>query len=345
MNSKAVDIIQKAIDGAGILQEEIIFLLNSDGNLLFETADKIRKKYVGDAVHLRGLIESSNICKSACKYCGLRCENKLLDRYRLSPEKIIDTAAVGVKLGYKTIVLQSGEDEFFSKDILCEIIRDIKKLDVALTLSIGERSFDDYSAFKEAGADRYLIRIETTDEKLYKKMHPRMDFKNRLRCLSDLKQLGYEVGSGCLVGLPEQSLTSLANDILFFKKNDFDMIGVGPFISHEQTPLKDFPNGDFSLALKVMAIIRILMPDINIPATTAMESLHPNGRILALQSGANVVMPNLTPTIYRSKYEIYPGKICLGDTPDKCRGCIGSKIEAIGRYIATDCGFRQKQNI
>ncbi len=344
MNSKALDILQKAIDCADISQEEIIFLLKSDGNLLFETADKIRKENVGDAVHLRGLIEFSNICKSACKYCGLRCENKLLERYRLSPEEIVAAAQNGAKLGYKTIVLQSGEDEFFSKDILCEIIHDIKKLNVALTLSIGERSFEDYLAFKEAGADRYLIRIETTDEKLYAKMHPRMNFENRLRCLSDLKKLGYEVGSGCLVGLPEQSLDSLANDILFFKNNDFDMIGVGPFISHAQTPLKTCPNGDFTLALKVMALIRILMPDINIPATTAMESLHPNGRILALQSGANVVMPNLTPTIYRAKYEIYPGKICLGDTPDKCRGCIGAKIEAIGRHIATDCGFRQKQN-
>ena len=247
-------------------------------------------------------------------------------------------------MGYKTVVLQSGEDKFFDTDKMCNIIKKIKELDIALTLSIGERTFEEYKAFKQAGADRYLIRIETTDKNLYKKMHPNMDFNNRIRCLEDLKPLGYEVGTGCLIGLPEQTIESLANDILFFKEIEADMIGIGPFIPHPQTPLKDTKHGDFILALKVMALTRILLKDINIPATTAMETLNPNGRIIALQSGANVVMPNITTSEYREKYEIYPNKICIHENPDKCRGCIENKITSIGRTISTDFGFHRKTN-
>ena len=223
---------------------------------------------------------------------------------------------------------------------MCEIITEIKKLGPALTLSIGEKSFDEYKAFRNAGADRYLIRIETTDRNLYEKMHPNMDFDNRLRCLEDLKTLGYEVGTGCLVGLPEQTIESLADDILFFKKINADMIGIGPFLPHPQTPLKDCPHGDFALALKVMALTRIMLPDINIPATTAMETLNPNGRIIALKSGANVVMPNVTSTEYRKKYEIYPNKICINENPDKCRNCISAKIRSIGRRVSDSSGCR-----
>ena len=221
-----------------------------------------------------------------------------------------------------------------------KLLQDIKKLDLAITLSIGERPYEEYKAFKEAGADRYLIRIETTDKELYKKMHPNMSFENRVRCLKDLKTLGYEVGTGCLVGLPEQTIESLANDILFFKEIDADMIGIGPFIPNQNTPLKDAKGGTFEMALKVMALTRILLPTINIPATTAMETLNPNGRLIALQSGANVVMPNVTEGDYRRKYEIYPGKICVGDTPAHCRGCISGKIQSIGRTVSTGYGFR-----
>ena len=188
-------------------KREIIEILKDDSqnNQLFSLADKVRSEYCGNEVHLRGLIEFSNICKCLCKYCGLRCENKNLERYRILPEEIISIAKNAVDMGYKTIVLQSGEDDFYTKEIMCEIIKEIKKLDTAVTLSIGERSFEDYKAFRESGADRYLMRIETTDENLYKKLHPNMDFNNRLRCLKDLKELGYEVGTGCLVGLPEQT--------------------------------------------------------------------------------------------------------------------------------------------
>lgn len=323
-------------------KKELIEILQDDSinDEIFSLADQIRKEYVGDEVHLRGLIEFSNICKCHCEYCGLRCENKSLDRYRISPKDIIQYAQKAVEMGYKTIVLQSGEDSFYTKDIMCKIIQEIKKLDVALTLSIGEKSIDEYKAYKDAGADRYLIRIETTDRNLYKKLHPHMDFDNRLRCLKDLRTLDYEVGTGCLVGLPHQTIESLANDILFFKEINADMVGIGPFIPHHNTPLKNCKNGSFDLARKVMALTRILLKDINIPATTAMETLNPNGRILALQSGANVVMPNVTTTEYRAKYEIYPNKICINENPSQCRNCIGGKILSIGRTIAKDKGFR-----
>lgn len=323
-------------------RNDIIEILKDDLNndWLFSLADKTREEYVGDEVHLRGLIEFSNICKRQCKYCGLRCEDKFIDRYRISKENIISYAEHAVNMGYKTIVLQSGEDEYYNTDLMCEIIAGIKKLGVALTLSIGEKTYEEYKAFKEAGADRYLIRIETTDKTLYNQMHPNMDFYNRVRCLKDLGRLGYEVGTGCLVGLPNQTIESLADDILFFKEINADMVGIGPFIPHPHTPLKDSATGSFTLALKVMALTRILLKDINIPATTAMETLNPNGRIIALQSGANVVMPNVTTTEYRAKYEIYPNKICINENPDKCKGCISAKIQSIGRTVSTSFGFR-----
>lgn len=323
-------------------RNDIIEILKDDSNndWLFSLADKTREEYVGDEVHLRGLIEFSNICKRQCKYCGLRCEDKFIDRYRISKENIISYAEHAVNMGYKTIVLQSGEDEYYNTDLMCEIIEGIKKLGVALTLSIGEKTYEEYKAFKEAGADRYLIRIETTDKTLYNQMHPNMDFDNRVRCLEDLGRLGYEVGTGCLVGLPNQTIESLADDILFFKEINADMVGIGPFIPHPHTPLKDSATGSFTLALKVMALTRILLKDINIPATTAMETLNPNGRIIALQSGANVVMPNVTTTEYRAKYEIYPNKICINENPDKCKGCISAKIQSIGRSVSASFGFR-----
>lgn len=323
-------------------KQEIIDILSDEtkNDWLFKEADRIRHENVGDEVHLRGLIEFSNICKCGCKYCGLRSANKEVERYRILKEDLIKTAKNAFDMGYQTLVLQSGEDEYFDTDKMVEIIRELKKFDIALTLSIGEKTYDEYKAFKDAGADRYLLRIETTDEDLYKEMHPHASYENRKRCLYDLKSLGFETGTGCLVGLPNQTIESLADDILFFKELDADMVGIGPFIPHEQTPLAKAEKGDFWLALKVMALTRINLPDINIPATTAMETINPNGRLIALQSGANVVMPNVTSKEYRAKYEIYPGKICINENPEQCRGCIESKIKAIGRTISKDKGFR-----
>lgn len=316
-------------------KQEIIDILsdNSKNDWLFKEADRVRRENVGDEIHLRALIEFSNICKRQCYYCGLRSPNKEVERYRLNKEEILVSAKKAVNLGYRTIVLQSGEDDNYYSDKLCDIIRSIKELDVALTLSIGEKTFDEYKAYRKAGADRFLLRIETTDKILYEKMHPNASFENRVRCLEDLKTLGYEVGTGCLVGLPNQTIESLADDILFFKEIGADMVGIGPFISHPCTPLKELQNGSFDLALKVMAITRIMLPNINIPATTAMETLHTNGRIIALQSGANVVMPNVTDLKYRKNYQIYPEKFF-----DKDKSDIEEKIKKIGRVISKTYG-------
>lgn len=325
-------------------KQEIIDILskNTKNEWLFNEADKVRRENVGNEIHLRALIEFSNICKRQCKYCGLRSANKKVDRYRLSKEEILYSTKKAVELGYKTIVLQSGEDDSYYSDKLCDIILSIKEFDVALTLSIGEKTYDEYKAYRRAGADRFLLRIETTDKKLYEQMHPNASFENRIRCLDDLKRLGYEVGTGCLVGLPNQTIESLANDILFFKEIDADMIGIGPFIPHNETPLKDERAGDFWLALKVMALTRLVLPTINIPATTAMETLMNNGRIIALQSGANVVMPNVSSIDNRKKYEIYPNKAGINDNEIIVRNQLEKSFEKIGRTISKEKGFRNK---
>ena len=336
--------IHKAAATHSLEKEEIVQLLQTTDcdSVLFETADSLREKYVGNFVHLRGLIEFSNICKQNCLYCGLRRENHNVQRYRLTTEEILDFAGKARSYGYRTVVLQSGEDDYFTVDKMQYIIRKIKELDLAITLSVGEKSTSEYSAYKEAGADRYLLRIETTDRALYERLDPGMSFVNRMRCLKDLKALGYEVGTGSLVGLPGQTVESLADDILFFKQLNADMIGIGPFIPNPDTPLATAAGGSFEMSLKVMAITRLLLPDINIPATTAMETLNRQGRVIALQSGANVVMPNVTEGDYRKFYALYPGKICINDTPAHCRGCITGKISAIGRSISEDYGFRSK---
>ena len=334
-----MDIIQKVINTHNLTQAEIIELLNlKEPSALYAAADETRKKYLGGGVHLRGLIEFSNICKNNCLYCGLRCGNNKIKRYRMDEETIISTARKAKTYGYKTIVLQSGEDPFYDTDKLCRIIKGIKQMDLALTLSIGEKSYEEYRAYRQAGADRYLLRIETTDKALYKRLDPDMSFENRLRCLQDLKTLGYEVGSGIMAGLPGQSVESIAQDILFLKNLPVDMAGIGPFIANPDTPLADYKQNNFEIALKTMAIIRLLMPLINIPATTAMEALDKDGRIKALKSGANVVMPNITEGEARKLYILYPGKICTGEATAVCRACIEGKIKAVGRSIAQDKG-------
>lgn len=342
MNNKVLELISKAEQQHSLTKQEIVAVLQHDEAVpLFAAADRVRRQFVGDEVHLRGLIEFSNICKQNCLYCGLRRDNKNLQRYRLEPDTIIEFAQKAKSYGYRTVVLQSGEDEYFTVERLSYIIQKIKAMDMALTLSIGEKTFAEYEAYRKVGADRYLLRIETTDASLYAAMDPGMDFANRVRCLKDIKALGYELGSGCLVGLPGQTKESLADDILFFQAIGADMIGLGPFIPNPDTPLANEFTGSFELSLKVMAITRLLMPDINIPATTAMETLHPQGRILALQSGANVVMPNITEGEYRGLYALYPGKICINDTPANCRSCITGKIKAIGRLVSSDYGFHK----
>lgn len=310
---------------------------------LAAAADRVRAAFVGAGVHLRGLIEFSNICRQSCMYCGLRRDNAAVHRYRLTPAEILALAEKARDYGYRTVVLQSGEDAWFTADRLAALLRRIKALGLVITLSIGERSREEYQMLRAAGADRFLLRIETTDAQLYARLHPGMSFAHRLQCLQELRSLGYEVGTGCLVGLPGQSIESIARDILFFQELDADMVGIGPLIPNGDTPLADAAPGDFHLTRRVVALLRLLLPEANIPATTAMEPLQPDARRIILQSGANVVMPNVTEGDYRRWYALYPGKICVKDTPEDCRGCLEAKIQSIGRSIAQDAGFRHRR--
>ncbi|MDR2033536.1 MAG: [FeFe] hydrogenase H-cluster radical SAM maturase HydE [Helicobacteraceae bacterium] len=344
INKIAIGAVQKAFYENALTHREIVAILSDDkcDDTLFFHADLTRKTHNGDEVHLKGLLEFSNLCARNCYYCGLRRQNKAIKRYALKPNEIIKLAQKAIACGYKTIVLQSGESSAYKLDELCGVIKAIRDMQARVTLSLGEKSEEEYAAYKQAGANRYLLRIETTDPALYKKLHPSMSHQNRFNCLKTLRKLGYETGSGSLVGLPNQTLASIADDILFFKESDFDMIGIGPFIPNEHTPLGGERGGDFILALKVMAIVRLLLPKINIPATTAMETLDKNGRIKALQRGANVVMPVVTEGEYRKLYRLYPGKICLDDTPRHCRGCITGKIMAIGRGVSATNGDSER---
>ncbi len=324
----------KTLDRSAIIG----LLTTAPAEELYRQADRVRHDTLGDDVHLRGLIEFSNICRNRCLYCGINRDNKRVGRYRMSDEELVTTARRAANLGFQTIVLQSGEDMHYDQSRLCRIIEQIKQMDVAITLSIGERDYADYAAFRNAGADRYLLRIETTDRDLYHRLNPGMSWQQRHECLLMIKELGYEVGSGIMVGLPGQTAESIADDLLYLKELGIDMAGIGPFIPHPDTPLAHEQGGTLEQALRTMAIMRLLMPDINIPATTAMESLHPQGRIMALRAGANVVMPNVTEGEYRRLYELYPGKICVNDTPAHCRSCIGLKIQSIGRTIGQGKG-------
>lgn len=346
MGSTIDNLIAKAEQTHRLTADELVNLLTDPAAAepLYGAADRVREKYVGPQVELRGLIEFSNICRQNCLYCGLRRDNRQVPRYRLETKTILEFGRRAAELGYKTLVLQSGEDDFFAPERLGPVLAELKNLGVALTLSIGEKTREEYAALRAAGADRYLLRIETTDKELYEKMDPGMSWDNRVRCLRDLKELGYEVGTGSLVGLPGQTIRSLAQDILFFQELDVDMVGIGPFIPNPDTPLAGATGGTFELACRMMALTRLLLPDANIPATTAMETLQPDGRMLALQRGANVVMPNVTDTDYRKMYMLYPGKICLNDAPADCRGCVTGKIQGIGRTVSQDQGFRRKHN-
>ena len=339
------ELIAKAAATRSLSRGELMELLSDDdcNEALFAAADDVRRRYVGDGIHLRALIEFSNICRNNCCYCGLRRDNRNIKRYRIDADTILNLAEYAARnMGLKTIVLQSGEDMFFDRDKLCDIIRRIKTLDVALTLSIGEKTAAEYKAYKAAGADRFLLRIETTDRDLYHRLDPGMNWQNRRRCLADIAAAGLEVGSGVMVGLPGQTIESLADDILFFREINADMIGIGPFIPHPDTPLKDAAGGTLEMSLKVMALTRLLLPDINIPATTAMETLAPDGQTKALQAGANVIMPNVTLTQYRRHYELYPGKSTTNYTPDESLKVLRDKITGINRFVATDKGFHHQ---
>jgi biotin synthase len=278
---------------------EIILSLIKNDNEIFERATEIRNKYCGNEAHIRGVIHFSNYCISDCLYCGLRKSNKEMKRFRMDEETIIKIAGEIAQKGIKTIVLQSGEDPFFTREKICSIIRQIKKkYDVAITLSLGELSFDDYKAFKDAGADRYLMKHETMNEKLYEKMRPGRKLKDRIKALEFLRKIGFQVGAGNIVGLPKQTFNDLADDILFFQDFQPDMINIGPFIPHPQTPLKKFSSGNFNLMLRVFALTRIVTKNTHIAAANTVATLNPeNGQFLCFtKGGCNVLMPNCNPS-------------------------------------------------
>ncbi len=317
--------------------EDIVSALLSEGGQmqeLFVFADRVRKQYMGDGVLLRGIVEFSNVCENSCAYCGLNKYNTGLVRYTLTADELLKSVAHIASCGIKTVVLQSGETTQLDTGRLRELIVEIKRrFDMAITISVGERAASAYKSWREAGADRYLLKIETTDKGLYETLHPGMSFENRVRCLDELKALGYQVGSGIIVGLKGQSPELLARDILFFKCRDFDMIGIGPFIPHQATVLSRERKGDLWMTLKAVAVTRIVMHTAHLPATTALGSMEEDFRTLGLKAGANVLMPNFTPQPYRKLYEIYPGKRCIDEPAGACPGCMEGMAVSIGRHI------------
>ena len=325
-------------------RDEILHLLSIDETAaLFGEANRVRRLHVGDAVHLRGLIEFSNACGRDCTYCGLRRSNRHVERYRMSVDEIFETARTAAGLGYKSLVLQSGENCQYPVKDMCALLSRIKsEIGIAITLSMGEKTREEYAALKDAGADRYLLRFETSSEELFARLKPDSSFQERFQCLQWLKQTGFQVGSGIMVGLPGQTLEMLADDILLMEKLDLDMIGIGPFIANPETPLKDAPSGTLDLTLKAVALLRVITKNTHIPATTAMGSIERGGRERALKCGANVLMPNVTPTKYRKHYQLYPNKICINDQPGDCSMCIAGMVRALGRTIATDPGHSLK---
>jgi len=333
--------VQSAEEGQNLSHADILFLLSTaereEEEVLFEAADRVRKDGVGDEVHLRGIVEFSNFCAQNCLYCGLRRDNHALVRYRMSFAEIVAAAKKARSQGLGTVVLQSGEDPWFTRDRIIELIRSIKEdADVAITLSVGERPYADYLAWKKAGADRYLLKHETSSPTLFRALRPGRELGERLQALRGLRELGYEVGSGNMVGLPGQTDEDLARDIQLFIQYDFDMIGIGPFIVHPQTPLARSASGQLNRTLRVLAITRIVTRDTNLPATTAAGVLAQNGRRWALSAGANVVMPDITPPNYRRHYEIYPGKARV--TLD--RHTLTEMISSLGRRIGQGAGAR-----
>ncbi len=334
-----------------ILSEEEFRLLLTDtdkeiNEYLQKRAVAVRKANYGTDVYIRGLIEISNICKNDCYYCGIRKSNINCSRYRLTKENIITSCDVGYPIGFRTFVLQGGEDGYYNDDILCDIIASIKNKypDVAVTLSLGERSIESYKKLFDAGADRYLLRHETANKEHYSHLHPQnMSFENRFRCLNDLKDIGYQTGCGIMVGSPYQNVDNIIEDLIFISKFKPQMVGIGPFIPHSDTPFCDMPHGSIELTLKLLSIIRLMIPNILLPATTALGSLGEDGREKGILCGANVVMPNLSPPNVREKYMLYNNKLSSGAEAGESLNLLKENIEKIGYKIVTSRGdFKNK---
>lgn len=307
----------------------------------FELARKRQKETFGNEVYTRGLIEISNYCKNDCIYCGIRRSNQNAERYRLSEEEILSCCESGYALGFRTFVLQGGEDGYYTDDLLEDLLHKIKAAypDCAITLSLGERSRESYERLYAAGADRYLLRHETANEAHYGKLHPaEMSLKNRKQCLYTLKEIGYQVGCGIMVGSPYQTIDNLVEDLAFMKTLNPHMVGIGPFIPQKDTPFGEMEQGSLEMTLFLLAIIRLMLPKVLLPATTALGTIHSRGRELGILAGGNVVMPNLSPVKVRKKYALYDNKICTGEEAAECRGCLGNRMESIGYKLVVSRG-------
>nr|WP_242868775.1 [FeFe] hydrogenase H-cluster radical SAM maturase HydE [Desulfotomaculum copahuensis] len=329
-------------DSSTLSRDGVLTLLQAgpaETQALFAAADLVRGRNLGGEVHLRGIIEFSNCCVNNCRYCGLRRDNGKVARYRLEPAEILAAAREAAALGVQTIVLQSGEDPCYTADMLAGIIQRLKEeLAVAVTLSVGDRSKDDYRLLRRAGADRYLLKHETAAPGLFARLRPGTTLTGRLKHLHWLKELGYQVGSGNMVGLPGQTLSILAEDIMLLKELGVEMAGIGPFIPHPDTPLAGHPAGDLDLTLKALAVTRLLLPQTHLPATTALGSIHPDGRRRGLLCGANVIMPNVTPLAYRARYQIYPGKTGLHTPPLESVNAAKTLIQSLDRQVGAGYG-------
>lgn len=341
-----MDILNKFITTRTLTREEALILLSlaEDSRArekLTEEAVRLRKAYYGDKVFTRGLIEFTNYCKNNCYYCGIRRGNTHADRYRLTEEEILECCDKGYELGFRTFVLQGGEDPYYTDEKIAALVASIKGKhpDCALTLSIGEKSPEAYRLFCRAGADRYLLRHETADEDHYRMLHPQeMSLASRKACLWELKKLGYQTGAGFMVGSPGQTPECLAEDLVFLQELKPEMVGIGPFIPHHETPFAKEPAGSVELTLFLLSVIRILLPKVLLPATTALGTLDPAGREKGLAAGANVVMPNLSPLKNRKQYDLYDNKICTGEEAAECRECLERRVRSAGYHLVCERG-------
>lgn len=329
-----IELTDRLFNTGDLMDSQLKEMLESDSfnDPLARAADIRRRENYGDEVYIRGLIEFTNYCRNNCYYCGIRRSNRNAERYRLTKEEILICCDEGYKLGFRTFVMQGGEDPYYTDEMICDIVSEIKRRypDCAVTLSIGEKSRESYRSFYDAGADRYLLRHETADPAHYGKLHPaEMSLENRKRCLFDLKEIGYQVGSGFMVGSPYQTPENLIADLRFLQRLKPDMIGIGPYITHKDTPFAEFKSGDLKLTLRLVSILRLMFPYALIPSTTALGTIHPQGRELGLKAGANVVMPNLSPVAVRKDYSLYDNKICTGEEAAECAGCLGRRLASI----------------
>lgn len=346
---RVFELTEKLAEERNLSNDELKELLeiNESDDALFKASDKKRREIYGDEVYIRGLIEFTNYCRNNCYYCGIRRDNKNAKRYRLTKEEILECCDEGYRLGFRTYVLQGGEDPYYTDAVICGIVSEIRERfpDCAVTLSIGEKTKESYRSFFEAGANRYLLRHETANDTHYRMLHPdSMSLRNRKQCLYDLKEIGYQVGSGFMVGSPNQTTDNLIEDIRFLQNLQPDMIGIGPYINHADTPFSSFENGSFELTLRLISVLRLIFPYALIPSTTALGTINPQGREMGLKAGANVVMPNLSPVGVRKLYSLYENKNCTGEEAAQCRGCLERRVRSAGYRIVTSIGNVRREH-